>query len=371
MLGVFISYRRGPSTPYARQIYDELAERFGKDRVFYDIDTLEPGTDFLEVIERYIEQSGLMLVVLDAGWSTVSHPGGGLRLEDEDDPVRLEVSRGLASDRKVLPVLVGGAKMPKASELPKDLKPLVRRQAHELSDTRWRADIEDLVQRAAKAIGIEEVQPPRSQRGSPTKRRRRGLIAAGVGVVAVLAAVGAFVLGGSGDERESGGTGSTASLELATDAVGQARQVGTDTAELTDAVNADSDTSEMVSGFEQLEERANQLSDRVDTQLAAGDPGRDGLDAGSRGLARATSQLATVAEAPTSASAGSAAQSAKASMDDALAGIEEALIELRLAFADEGAADAEAAVDNSLEQLGQNRAQLTGLYDGLVEAVRP
>ena len=175
MKRAFISYRRGPSTPYARQIYDELSERVGRDRVFFDIDTLEPGTDFLEVIERHIDQSGLMLVIIDPTWSTVEHPNGNLRLDDEDDPVRMEVSRALERKLTVLPVLVAGAKMPKADALPEDLKPFVRRQAYELTDTHWGDDMDELVKRVASSLEIKRVKPAR-KRGSASDESGRGFL---------------------------------------------------------------------------------------------------------------------------------------------------------------------------------------------------
>jgi TIR domain len=188
---VFISYRRGPSTPYARQIYDELTERLGRARVFYDIDTLEPGTDFLEVIERHIDESGLMLVIMDSEWATVAHPSGDLRLDDEDDPVRMEVSRALERKLKVIPVLVGGAKMPKASALPTPLKSLVRRQAHELTDSHWGYDIDELVKRVASSLGVRRVKPAR-RRGVALKDRRRSFVKGAV-ATGLLSNVGRVV----------------------------------------------------------------------------------------------------------------------------------------------------------------------------------
>ncbi len=44
---VFISYRREDSSGHAGWLREGLAERLGRDRVFMDIDTIEPGVDFV------------------------------------------------------------------------------------------------------------------------------------------------------------------------------------------------------------------------------------------------------------------------------------------------------------------------------------
>jgi hypothetical protein len=44
--GVFISYRRQESSGLAGRLYDRLADRFGDDQVFMDVDTIALGVDF-------------------------------------------------------------------------------------------------------------------------------------------------------------------------------------------------------------------------------------------------------------------------------------------------------------------------------------
>ena len=52
MSKVFISYRREDSSGYAQTIYRELVQHFSKDRVFMDVDTIEPGLDFVHASKR-------------------------------------------------------------------------------------------------------------------------------------------------------------------------------------------------------------------------------------------------------------------------------------------------------------------------------
>ncbi len=44
--GIFISYRRQEADYVAGRLFDRLADRFGEDRVFMDVDAIEPGVDF-------------------------------------------------------------------------------------------------------------------------------------------------------------------------------------------------------------------------------------------------------------------------------------------------------------------------------------
>lgn len=371
MLRAFISYRRGPSTPYARQIYDELNQRFGSERVFYDIDTLEPGTDFIDVIERHIDQSGLMLVIIDPTWSGVTNLDGSKRLLDDEDPVRMEVSRAIASELKVIPVLVGQAKMPGADDLPEDLKKLPRLHAQELSDTRWRADMEILVKRVATAIGIEKVPPPRNASSSPAQTKsRRNLIIAGAAALAVVAAIAIGVFALSGSDGDSGGVSSADSIQLSADTISLAQDLRRNTAALTTSISQGSDTSMQVSAFEDDGRSATDLTEQVSANLGPDDPGSAGLESGAQGLSDASASLETVAKNPSSGKAPKMAEAAREGMDVGLAGLEDALTELRTTLVGEGDAR-EAAVSSSLDQLDANRALLAATFDGLIVAVGP
>ena len=42
MKGIFISYRREDTAGYAGRLYDRLAAHFGPDRVFMDVEGIEP-----------------------------------------------------------------------------------------------------------------------------------------------------------------------------------------------------------------------------------------------------------------------------------------------------------------------------------------
>lgn len=145
-LRIFLNYRREDTAGYAGRLYDALADRFSAGQVFIDIDNIEPGVDFVEVIENAVGACDVFIALIGQRWVEVMNERGGQRLEDENDFVRLEIEAALKRELRVIPVLVQGARMPRPSELPESLAPLTRRNALEISDHRWRYDVEQLVQ---------------------------------------------------------------------------------------------------------------------------------------------------------------------------------------------------------------------------------
>jgi hypothetical protein len=145
MDGIFISYRRDDSAGYAGRLYDRLAAHFGAGRVFMDVEGIEPGTDFVTAIENAVGSCRVLIVVIGDEWLTTTNAAGRRRLDDPNDFIRLETVTALQRDIRVVPVLVGGAAMPHADDLPEDLRPLARRQAIEVSHKQWDASTAELV----------------------------------------------------------------------------------------------------------------------------------------------------------------------------------------------------------------------------------
>jgi len=137
---IFMSYRREDTAYPASWLFDWLASRFGKDKVFKDVDSIQLGDDFVETITAAVGSCDVLLVLIGNYWLTVTDQSGRRRLDNRNDFVRLEIEAGLARDVRVIPILVGGAKMPDADEVPASLAGLVRRQALELSPDRFHSD---------------------------------------------------------------------------------------------------------------------------------------------------------------------------------------------------------------------------------------
>jgi len=142
--GLFISYRRKVSAGWVGRLARDLGLNFREESIFYDLRSIKPGSDFSAAIYETIANSSCALVVIGPDWLDVVDDQGQRRLNNPDDYVRLEVSAILRQGIRVIPVLVGEAKMPSQDLLPEDLKPLALRQAIELRDARWDDDVKYL-----------------------------------------------------------------------------------------------------------------------------------------------------------------------------------------------------------------------------------
>lgn len=99
-----------------------------------------------------------LVAVVGKGWATITDETGKKRLDDPLDFVRLEVSTALKRKIRVIPVLVRGARMPRADDLPDELKSFIRRNALELSHVRYQADVDKLITTLEKLSSRAETE---------------------------------------------------------------------------------------------------------------------------------------------------------------------------------------------------------------------
>jgi hypothetical protein len=184
---VFISYRRDESAGYAGRIADSFEKHFGEDKVFRDIESLEPGLDFSEGIDNALESSEVLVAVIGKNWLTATDAAGQRRLENPDDFVRVEIATALKLNMRVIPVLVQGASMPGTDELPEDLAPLTRRNAFELHDSSWGDDIRRLITVIERVIkGTSAAAPDIPEVKRPSKKRE-WLVPVGLFMLVIIA----------------------------------------------------------------------------------------------------------------------------------------------------------------------------------------
>lgn len=209
MDGIFISYRRDDSAGYAGRLYDRLVPRFGAARVFMDVEGIELGADFVTAIEDAVGSCRVLVVIIGDEWLSTQDAAGRRRLDDPHDFIRLETVTALTRGIRVVPVLVGGALMPRAEDLPEDLKPLARRQAIEISHKQWEATTDELIRALEGMLGPDEapthtprpVAAPVAQQ--PEKEKGQGkMIAVGAAVVALIVGGGLWSLTGPPDPEE-------------------------------------------------------------------------------------------------------------------------------------------------------------------------
>lgn len=142
---IFLSYRRDDSRGYTNAIYTLLELHYPKESIFMDVDTLVPGTDFVNALEKAVESCDIFLAVIGTSWVDVRDEKGQRRLDNPEDFVRIEVAHALERGIPVIPVLVNGAQMPSSEKLPDDLKDLARRHAFSIGD-RLRLDVQRLIE---------------------------------------------------------------------------------------------------------------------------------------------------------------------------------------------------------------------------------
>jgi len=144
---VFISYRRDDTQDVADRLYDTLSTRLGEEHVFMDVDSIEYGVDFEAVLEEKLNACDAMLTLIGPRWLSVTDPAGHRRLDSPEDYVRREIEAGLRRpDVRVIPILIHGASMPAAGDLPESLVPLTRRQACELTRSYFHPGVQRLLE---------------------------------------------------------------------------------------------------------------------------------------------------------------------------------------------------------------------------------
>ena len=152
MGGIFISYRRDDSRHAAGRLVDRLGQKFTREQLFMDVDAIEPGLDFLKVINQKVSACDVMLAVIGPNWLNAADENGKRRLDNPRDFVRMEVEAALARDIRVIPVLVDGAQMPREEQLPAPLRPIVLRNAVRLAHERFGAEADALAKSLASVV---------------------------------------------------------------------------------------------------------------------------------------------------------------------------------------------------------------------------
>jgi hypothetical protein len=143
---VFVSYRRDDVPDATDRLVDSLVKRFGRRGVFLDIDQIEIGAPFAEVIQAWVARCDVLLAVIGRRWLDAQDADDGTRrLDSPADFVRLEIEAALLRNIRVVPVMIHGTPIPKEDALPASMAPLAARNAIELSRLHWDADVDRLV----------------------------------------------------------------------------------------------------------------------------------------------------------------------------------------------------------------------------------
>lgn len=152
---IFVNYRRGDAPDSTGRLYDRLEQEFSAKSVFMDVEGhIKPGDDFIDVIREQVKACNILLAVIGPRWMELLEQ----RKEASDDFVVLEIQTALESGKRVIPVLVQGAEMPRADALPSAIRNLTRKNAVTLRHDRFKVDCQGLID-AIKDSPVPDAKP--------------------------------------------------------------------------------------------------------------------------------------------------------------------------------------------------------------------
>jgi hypothetical protein len=175
---ITISYRRADSGVISGRIFDRLVAHYGRGAIFRDIDNIPLGVDFRQHVNAVLDESEIVLAIVGPRWMGTGERGN--RLDDEADPVRLEIEVALRKGVPLIPALVLGASMPATVDLPNSLKDFAYRNAIQIDAGQ---DFDTHIERLIRAMDdMLHIPAKESADGSPrtgdraTAYRRFGFV---------------------------------------------------------------------------------------------------------------------------------------------------------------------------------------------------
>ncbi len=166
---IVISYRRQDTPGGAGRLRESLATHFGRENVFLDIDTIPPGVDWVEAIDKTVSGADVLLPLIGLHWLDAKDERGRRRLDDPNDVLRFEIESALKAGLRIIPVQLHGATMPSADDLPESLAAITRRQSIRIDDDDWPYDIQKLV-RALETIQRDKTDEARTEQQQQRER---------------------------------------------------------------------------------------------------------------------------------------------------------------------------------------------------------
>ena len=142
MRTIFLSYRRSDTGGEAGRLADSFQQRLGGALVFRDVADIPLGAEFDAELDKELAAAKIVLVLIGPAWLTELQQR---QKEAGIDYVRVEVAAALARKKRVIPVLLKGAALPSARDLPEDLGSLAKHQAMTLRDECWYQDVDRLI----------------------------------------------------------------------------------------------------------------------------------------------------------------------------------------------------------------------------------
>ena len=179
---IVISYRRSDTAAMAGRIFDQLTMHYGDDAVFMDIANIPFGIDYRSHFRQMLERTDVLIALIGDNWLG-RNDAGAVRMQEDADPVRVEIELALERQIPIIPTLIDGAKMPDSTDLPASFGNFAFLNAAEVSIGRdFHTHVERLIAAIdhivtpAAAVAASLVQLPRA-RGPQAPRAAKNLFA--------------------------------------------------------------------------------------------------------------------------------------------------------------------------------------------------
>jgi hypothetical protein len=145
----FINYRRSDVAGFVHAIHAWLISEIPSEQIFLDVDSaIQAGDNFPEVLRRRVIDADIVLCLLGERWLALLKE----RATSNSDYVVIELELALKEEKKIVPVLIGNANMPRAEELPEAIRELSTRQAVRIRDEAFRMGCFNLIKSLDAAI---------------------------------------------------------------------------------------------------------------------------------------------------------------------------------------------------------------------------
>jgi hypothetical protein len=193
MRKIFINYRRAEAEYAAGALGRELRRHFGDDRIFRDKEDIGGGASWKRRVLDEINGESALLILIGRDWATVTDAQGRRRLDNPDDPLRMEIADGLKDGAAILPILLENAEMPADTELPEDLRSITEHNALKLRDSDWPYDLTNIC-RTLERAGFQPIAPCPETKDAPSlpKMAHSSRVAVAAAIIALVSTLAAF-----------------------------------------------------------------------------------------------------------------------------------------------------------------------------------
>ncbi len=167
MPGIFISYRRDDVPGQVGRLFGRLAEHYGEDFVFMDVESINLAQDFEAVIKKRINESDVVLLAIGPKWRAQR-----VLAEGERDFLRMELDEAIAGKRPLGPLLIDRREELEAADLPAEVQKVLAAHALEIRHSTFDRDIDAVI----RGLEKQGIRPPAQHR---RRRAEAALAAAG------------------------------------------------------------------------------------------------------------------------------------------------------------------------------------------------